>query len=374
MSDGSGEVVAVRAYGFAKANSNFDRGDRDDACVSTVRVGQMLTFALTEYTFGSDGEKRVFPEGVAGVLPPNAVVEVTLNPSHNNSNGYGLKLGKARALLHSLYSYMTPSALERLPRTAEEAQRFAKAQGEQNPPLANCLERGRYAFYCNVNPAARAVDVREDVDFVRIECPRGSGQSPAPGVAGIDVAAADLERFTNCPGDAVAARTLLDLAIASGSLHMLVVHDDYYNRQEPALSTFRGVPLVDAAGFLAPVCEAELETTDAAVTFAAPWRVPHDPRLQSVALRVGTVPRSQPDAEPAPCPDLSLVAPSARFERGYTVYAGNPGSGAADDEDAFYVLRVVFAAGGARGASGGGGGARGAAGEGTVFKRMRVED
>lgn len=374
VSQSGGEVLSVRLYNFVKANSNFDRGDRDEA-YSTVRVGQMLTFALTEYTFGSDGDRRVFPEEVRGVLPAGTVVELVLNPSHNNSNGYGCKFSRARALPQSLYSYMTPGALEALPRTAAEAQQFGKAQGEQNPALANCLERGRYAFYCNINPLARVVDIREDLEFLRIECPRGGGNTPAPGVTAIDVPFADLMRFTNTPF-LTPARTLVDLAIAAGALNMLVVHDEYFNKQEPALGTFRGVPLVDAAAFLAPVQEGELQTSESACTFLAPWHVPHDPRLQTVALRVSTIPRSNAAGLPPPCPDLSLVAPESGFDRGYKLYVGNPGSGTADGEDSFYVLDLVFNAGGARSNSGGlgGRGGGGGAGDGTVFKRVRFED
>ena len=346
MSQSGGEVLSVRLYNFVKANSNFDRGDRDDASASTVRVGQMLTFALTEYTFGSDGDKRVFPDGVRGVLPANTVVELVLTPSHNNSNGYGCKFSRARALPQSLYSYMTPGALEALPRTA---------------------------FYCNINPLARVVDIREDVPFLRIECPRGGGNSPAPGVSAIDVSCDDLMRFTNTPF-LTQARTLVDLAIAAGALNMLVVHDDYFNKQEPALCTHRGVPLVDAAAFLAPVQEGELQTSESACTFLAPWHVPHDPRLQTVALRVSTIPRSNPAGVAPPCPDLSLVSTDSAYERGYKLYVGNPGSGTADGEDSFYVADLVFNAGGARAQAGGARSGGGGAGEGTVFKRVRFED
>jgi hypothetical protein len=373
VSQSGSEVLSARLYNFVKANSNFDRGDRDDASASTVRVGQMLTFALTEYTFGSDGDKRVFPDGVRGVLPANTVVELVLNPSHNNSNGYGCKFSRARALPQTLYSYMTPGALEALPRTAAEATQFGKAQGEQNPALANCLERGRTAFYCNINPLARVVDIREDVPFLRIECPRGGGNSPAPGVSAIDVSCDDLMRFTNTPF-LTQARTLVDLAIAAGALNMLVVHDDYFNKQEPALSTYRGAPLVDAAAFLAPVQEGELQTSESACTFLAPWHVPHDPRLQTVALRVSTIPKSNPAGVAPPCPDLSLVATDSAYERGYKLYVGNPGSGTADGEDSFYVADLVFNAGGARAQAGGARGGGGGAGEGTVFKRVRFED
>lgn len=100
----TGEPLSVRIYSFFKANSNYDRGERDEGSASELRVGQVLTFALTEYTFGGDGkDKEVFPPGTTGVLPPATVVELVLNPSHNQSNGYGVKLSRARPLPHTLY-------------------------------------------------------------------------------------------------------------------------------------------------------------------------------------------------------------------------------------------------------------------------------
>ena len=36
----TGQVLAVRMYNFCKANANTDRGERDDASVSVLRVGQ----------------------------------------------------------------------------------------------------------------------------------------------------------------------------------------------------------------------------------------------------------------------------------------------------------------------------------------------
>ena len=133
------------------------------------------------------------------------------------------------------------------------------------------------------------------------------------------------------------------------------------------------MPLVDAGKFLVHVTEESLQTSDASYTFLTPWRVPHDPRLQTVAMRVGTIPRQQNEGEPPQCPDLSLVSPASRYDRGYKFYVGNPGSGTDGGEDSFYVLDLVFNAGGARG-GGGGGARRGGGGDGTEFKRVRFED
>jgi hypothetical protein len=152
------------------------------------------------------------------------------------------------------------------------------------------------------------------------------------------------------------------------------------------LSQFRGVALVDCAAFLAPVQEGELATGEAAVTFRADWKVPHDPKLQSVAIRVATTPKEHEDGEVCdedvfgvkwfetpPCPDMPLVSPACAFSRGYRVLVGNPGAEDTDEDDeddAYYVLDVYFDASAGRKAGGGGG--SGGAGGVTGYKRVKL--
>jgi hypothetical protein len=144
---------------------------------------------------------------------------------------------------------------------------------------------------------------------------------------------------------------------------------------------------VDAGVFLAPVDEGSLAEGTPWCTFATDWTVPHEPQLQTVALRVGTVPRSSPgrtpsfsdrhdleegevlaeeDAVPPPCPDLGLVSPKCAYSRGYTVAVGNPGRG---EEDSFFVLSLRYEAAPSRGQQPGEGGA----GCPTQFKRVRLQ-
>jgi hypothetical protein len=162
-----------------------------------------------------------------------------------------------------------------------------------------------------------------------------------------------------------AARTLADLAIASGSLYLFATYDDYNSRQDPALSAFRGVPLIDANAFLSPVDEGRLDSWEEAVSFAAPWHVPQEAELKSIGFRVGTTPATQVEGTPPACPDLSIVSSECSFQRGYRVYVGNPGTEGGDD--AFYILSFFFNCGGAREAQPGVGG-----GQATAFKRVRV--
>lgn len=361
----------MKMYNYHKASSNFDKGDRDEASTSILAVGQVLSFGLSEYTFG--GDKPMFPEGTRGFIEENTMVDLTLTPSHNQAGGYGCKMSKVAPHASTLYSYMRASGLETLRGTADAARSFCEEQAEKCAPVTNCVDRSRFSLYGNVNTSAKVVDMRADLDFVRIECPRGSGQTPLPGVPSVDVAFKDLLRFTNCPGDTTSARTLVDLAIASGSLFMFVTHDGYNNKQEPALSTFRGVPLIDANLFLHPVDggaleESALDAGQESVLFAAPWSVPQDAELKSIGFQVGAIPKSQEEGVAPPCPDLSIVSAACSFKRGYRVYVGNPGT--EGEDDSYYVLGFFYNCGGANAEAqpgAGGGGKR------TAFKRVRLE-
>jgi len=375
-----GEVVAVDLYGFHKANSNYDKGARDDHCKSRLRIGQTLTFYLNEFMFDTK-EKAVFPEGCPDVIPAYSVVEVQLNPSHNQSKGYGMKIAKITPQAPTLYSYFGSTAFQVLTRTAEFSASFIKECAKECESVANQVEQSRFAFVSPVDRTARVVDIREDLEFLRIECPSGTGALPVPGVFSLDVSFADLERFTNHPGDITGARTLVDFAIAAGALRVCVTFDDYYNHKEPTLSQFRCVPLVDAEALLSVVDECRLETSQASVTFPAPWGVAHDSALSTVAFRVSTVPISQEEGETPhddvfdvkacllpPSPDMPIVSPVCAFDKGYRVVAGNPGGGA---QEPYFVLDCYFNAApkAVMGAAGGG-----KPGRTTGYKRVRFDD
>jgi hypothetical protein len=368
-----GQPLSVRVYNFHKANSNFDKGERDDASTSELAIGQTLTFFLNEYTF----EKDVFAAGLSGVVPAFTVLDLMLNPSHNQSKGYGIKIARVAPHASTLYSYMTASSLGNLISGVDSAEEVIKARAERCEPVANCVERSRYGLYGLVSRDARVVTIDEGFDFVRVEVPGGE-DSALPGLPHFDIALQDLQTFTNCPGDVQSARTFVDLAIAAGALRAFVAFDDYYNRTEPRLSQFRGVPLVDVNAFLAPV-EAESLEGAACTVFGTDWKVAHEMALQTIALRVGAAPLSQPagaprgegEVVPPPCADLPLVSDACSFNRGYRIHVGNPGPmgiPAPRGDSSFYVLTVYFDAAPTRAGSGGG-----PAKPATTFKRVRVE-
>jgi len=368
-----GQPLSVRVYNFLKANSNFDKGDRDDECFSELAIGQTLTFFLNEYTF----EKDVFHSSLSGVVPPYTVIDLILNPSHNQSKGYGIKIARIAPHDSTLYSYMTPSSLGNFISGADSADEVIKARAERCEHIVNCVERSRYGVCGRVSREARVVTIDEGVEFVRIEVP-GGDESVLPGIPFFDIALGDLQAFTNCPGDVLLARSFVDLAIAAGALRAFVTFDDYYNRTEPRLAQYRGVPLVDVTAFLAPVDGTTLEGA-ACTVFTTDWKVAHEMTLQKIALRVSSAPLSQeaglPYGEasviPPPCRDFPLVSDGCSFNRGYKIHVGNPGPmgiPAPRGDSSFYVLTVYFEAAPNKG---GGGGATKQA---TSFKRVRIEE
>ena len=374
-----GEVTSVKVFGFHKTNNNFDKGPRDEDFCSTLHLGQTLTFYLNEFMYDTK-EKAIFPEGLTGVIPPFSVIEVQLNPSHNQSKGYGLKVAKITPQGPTLYSYVGSQGFQALARTAEQAAASAKEWAAECESAANQVEQARFAFVADVDKSARVVDIREDIEYLRVECSGGCGTTPVPGVYGLDVSFAELQRFTNFPGDLTSARTLVDCAIAAGALKVLVTFDDYYNHKEPALSQYRCVPLVDTEALLATVHAKDLETSQANVVFLADWSLPHDPFLQVMGFRVSTVPIGQEEGEAPhddvfdvkscvapPSPDLALVSPICAFERGYRVLLGNPGN---TGEEPYYVLDCFFNAA-PKSVMGAAGGAK--PGKTTGYKRVRVD-
>jgi hypothetical protein len=378
----SGEVISVKVFGFHKVSSNFDKGQRDDGCVSTLRLGQTLTFYLNDFLYDTSEKKTVFPEGCPGVIPAYSVVEVHLNPSHNQSKGYGLKIARIAPVPHTLYSYASSQGFQALARTPEEASQFVKDCAAQCESVQNQVEQSRFSFVAEVDRTARVVDVREDLPYLRIECPEGSSATPVPGVHSLDVPLAALQSFTNFPGDVVGARTLVDLAIAAGALRVFAVFDDYHNHKEPALGQYRCVPLVNTRVLLAAVQERGLETTESSVVFPVDWGLHHEPTLRSLALRVSTVPVGQEEGEAPhddafdvtacvapPTPDLVLVSPACAFTRGYRVLVGNPGSAA---ERANYIMACYFDA--SPKGSGFSLGCGGGPGRVTGYKRVRFSD
>ena len=151
------------------------------------------------------------------------------------------------------------------------------------------------------------------------------------------------------PTDLEVARRFVDAAVAAGALYVFAVHDDWNTRGDPALSAYRGVPLVDTAAFLRHIDSTRLgsesiERGESEVAF----KLPHSlGPVQSLCLTLDLSLFSNTDSE-APqvsSKDLSLCCVDMAYSKGYLLTLRD----STDDE---VLLELIYTPGGKASAGG----------------------
>jgi hypothetical protein len=357
-------LSGVRMFAFRKANSNTDRGDRDDDISAVLTVGQVLTFWVHDFMYqaresikkdsrGGDGGRKdaepqtCFPSGIQ-TIPEFTIVDMHIMTSHNGNleKGYGINLKKVALHPTTLYSYLTDASLHSIPSSYASSIDTAVAHSRESPFIHNQLEVKDTAFFCNVPPNAFISSQPVCEGVYRLV---GHGASELfPGVPCVDIRAADLVRFANLSSSAepsedlvTDAITFFDFASAAGALHIYVVSVPSFKSRDPALGDFLGVPVIDSDQFLRSVDfggsgEAggaeEGEVLDDKAVF--PFRHPIVDLSDRPLVTVLTAPVFNASGPPAPCPDFALMSEMCSVSKGYLVMIGT--------EDAPEILRFVF--------------------------------
>ena len=156
-------IAGVRMYSFRKANSNTDRGEREDDISAAIYVGQVLTFWVHEFMFvAKEGRKdpsRKEPEAPQTCLPTDVriipeftIIDLHIMASHsgNLEKGYGINLKKVVLHPTSLYSYLTPAALLSVPSSYAGSLEQGLALWKSSPFIHNQLEVKNTSFFCKV--------------------------------------------------------------------------------------------------------------------------------------------------------------------------------------------------------------------------------
>ena len=97
----------------------------------------MLTFWMNSWLY--NGEKQIFPEGIEWI-PAYTVLELHLNTTHNQTDGYGCKIAKIGIHASSLYSYMTPYWLGYFPSGLDAAEVKVAAIQAKGDAIRQCRE------------------------------------------------------------------------------------------------------------------------------------------------------------------------------------------------------------------------------------------
>ena len=349
-------ITGVRVYAFRKANSNSDRGEREDDISAVIRVGQVLTFWVHDFMYSprdskKDGEPQLcFPTNVK-FIPEFTIVDLHIMTSHggNLEKGYGVNLKKVTLHQTTLYSYLTDPSLLSIPASYSASMESCLAYSRESQFIHNQLEVKNTSFFARVPPNAFISSTQVCDGMYRLV---GEGGSELfSGVPCVDIKASDLIKYANVvSGSSTTAEvneelvtdaiTLFDFASAAGALYVYVVSVPSFKARDPALSDFLGVPIVDSNQFLRSIdfsgqrgADAEEgEITDDRAIF--PFRHPIVNLSERPIISVLTAPVFNASGPPAPCPDFALMSEVCAVSKGYLVTIGT--------EEAPEVLRVVF--------------------------------
>lgn len=173
-------------------------------------------------------------------IPAFTVCEITINPRNDEcrDTGKGLKISSVKPSAFSLHSLAGDLLL--LSPSLGEARAKQLQLKDLNPPIQNDIEADTVPFY---RPVMKSAVVEND-SMVKIS---NWGDPSCPQV---DIPEEILLRFTNSTRVDWACN-LLEVAIASGALNLLVFYSDRWTRNGE--SGYRAVPLIDVEILLAEV-------------------------------------------------------------------------------------------------------------------------
>lgn len=334
---------ALKVYNYNKSSSPSDKGPRVVDCFSVICPGQTITFfTKSEFLY----KENTFPAGVE-MIPAYQMLDVTISPSavtqarNGDKGGYGIKLNKVRLHDSSLYSYLRdlPIAFQSSP---EKAQHFIKKMlsepleipnavepTDDNPngtisvvpgdAIRNCLENKSLAFFVpsrEFHPKAYVTVIRPDLDFYRVQTP--NGEPVFADVLVLDIPMTKAMQMLNTNDD-IYTRTLLDIGLAAQAVSFFASSDEWFNKNDPDLSTTRGLPVINTTKLFESVDATYFDTDKEYIDFPVQYPAPAAMKAElAVSVSMETCSRLG-GVLPVPTADFMLIGPGVTVERGYEV-------------------------------------------------------
>lgn len=188
--------------------------------------------------------------------------------------GYGMAPSAYKTTNGTLYS-----VIDKLPvclkATYEEVHASMDQMISRYPPIAQCLNAGRLPFFVDGMSREAVIAYSEEHKLIKLS-KWSLGETEC-----VDIRERDVMRFTNC-ATVKSACQLLELAIRTGAVKMVVVRDRYRQDRKdetPVFSVYYGVPLIDSKkllSFLSAIDQVETmeeDTTGNYFKFTAPYTV-----------------------------------------------------------------------------------------------------
>ncbi len=240
----------VKLYSFEKASNNTEKGPRCDDISFELVTGNTLNLWLDEKRLEEMRKKSVVPEGLIRIEPFTLCeIQVASKNKEGADKGSASKIVEIRPVSFSLYSCIQD--IERLPPSLADSRTALLKHQQQQPHIANDLISDSPAFHMHISnkayiheeETAEDAPVKDD-NFITLV---NTGVDP------IDIPLHTLLAYTNST-ERDHACSLLEMAIATSSLQMLVINNDYW--KNATRSSLRGIPIINTEIMLQPIIPA----------------------------------------------------------------------------------------------------------------------
>ena len=298
---------SLTMWAYEKVANNMEKGPRVEDMTWEIKTGNTLVYWLDEQRV-----REVKDNLHIDRIEEFTVCEVVVAPKSNESaaKGSGVKIVEVRPCQFSLYSCLQD--LDRFAPTLADA-RLQELKAQQTHTfIARDLVPEQVVFHTFVSHKALINDDIPGSEFPMVQIANwGSGET-------IDIPVSTLLKYTNHSAKTGQeprkdwACSLLEIAIATNSLQLLVFSNDFW--KSAVHSSLRAIPIINTETLLASVIPAMIGNQ---TTFQTPHETTIDDVVYHLQIHVDPEPIPVSTGGPPPLQDLVITGSHIELERAY---------------------------------------------------------
>ena len=303
------EGPSLRMWAYEKVANNMEKGPRVEDMTWELKTGNTLLYWLDEQRVREVRETLHIDR-----IEEFTVCEIVVSAKNNDqaTKGSGVKIVEVRPCQFSLYSCIQD--LDRFaPSLADARAQELRAQ-QTHHFIARDLVPEQVVFHTFVSHKALINDDTPGSEFPMIQIANwGPGET-------IDIPISVLLKYTNHSAkDGEEPRrdwacSLLEVAIATNSLQLLVFSNDFW--KSAVHSSLRAIPIINTETLLSSVIPAMIGTQ---TTFQTPHETTIDDAVYHLQIHVDPEPMPVSTGGPPPLQDLIITGSHIELERAYRI-------------------------------------------------------
>jgi hypothetical protein len=300
---GAQHQPVLKMYSFEKVPSNMEKGPRVDDINWELKAGNTLVFWLDEQRVREIREKQNIEKIDAFTV---CEIQIAARNTESVAKNSGAKIVEIRPCNFSLYSCLDD--LSHFAPTLADARSQELRTQQLFPQIAKDLVPENPAFHVHVHHKAFFNDEHTaETGFVRLLNWGGSDT--------IDIHLDTLAKYTNLdPTYKLTACNLLEIAIATNSLQLMVFSNDFW--RSPTESHLRAIPIINPESLFNSVIPSLIGTQ---TTFQTPYDITIDDTTFHIQIQID--PEAMPVAKgpPPPTTDFAVTGLNVELERAYRI-------------------------------------------------------